>query len=80
VSLIQQVLEEVQGGMMSQVRQVQDRRRPVVGQEGGEKSLKEEEESGTERRKRQEGEGEKLWQDNMVGDVKILLCVFTGCY
>jgi len=23
---------------------------------------------------------EKPWQDKMAGDVKILLCVFTGCY
>ncbi len=28
----------------------------------------------------QEGEGEKPWQDNMVGDVKIPGCTFTGCY
>jgi len=47
---------------------------------GQERSLKEEEETGTEKRKREEGEGEKSWQDNMAGDVKILLCVFTGCY
>jgi len=49
--------------------------------DGREKSLKEEEETGMEREKRQEGQGEKPWQDNMAGDVKIpLLCVFTGCY
>jgi len=48
--------------------------------DGWEKSLKEEEETETERRKRQEGEGENLKQDKMAGDVKIPLCVFTGCY
>jgi len=32
--------------------------------------VKEEEETGTERRKRQEREGEKPWQDNMAGDVR----------
>jgi len=48
--------------------------------DGQDRSLKEEEETGMERRKRQEGEGEKLWQDNMAGDVKILPCVFTGCF
>jgi len=47
---------------------------------GGERSLKEEEKTGMERRKRQEGEGEKLWQDNMAGDVKTPRCTFTGCY
>jgi len=38
--------------------------------------------TGTERRKRQEGEGEKPnpWQDNMAGDVKMPLCVLTSCY
>jgi len=34
------------------------------------------EERGGDRRER----GEKPWQDKMAGDVKILLCVFTGCY
>jgi len=48
--------------------------------DGQQKSLKEEKKTGMERRKRQEGEGEKLWQDNMAGDSKITLCVFTGCY
>ncbi|MCV4940258.1 hypothetical protein OFC17_36330, partial [Escherichia coli] len=48
--------------------------------DGWEKSLKEEEETGTERRKRQEGEREKPWQDNMAGDVRIPRCTFTGCY
>jgi len=42
--------------------------------------LKEEEETRIERRKSQEVQREKLWQDNMADDVKILLCVFTGCY
>jgi len=30
--------------------------------------------------KRLEGQREKRWQDNMAGDVKIPLCVFSGCY
>jgi len=34
---------------------------------GRERSLKEEEETGTERRKRQEGEGEKPWQAGEYG-------------
>ena len=38
--------------------------------DGQERSLKEEE----------EGEEEKPWQENMAGEVMILLCVFTGCY
>lgn len=48
--------------------------------DGRERSLKEEEETGTKRRKRQEGQGEKLWQDNMAVDIKIPRCTFTGCY
>jgi len=39
---------------------------------GREKSLKEEEETGTE-------EGRER-VDNLEGDLKIPLCVFTGCY
>jgi len=31
-------------------------------------------------RDRRERGAEKPWQNNMAGDVKILLCVFTGCY
>jgi len=38
--------------------------------------LKEEEEAKGERRRG--GDGEK--GEAMAGDVKILLCVFTGCY
>jgi len=33
-----------------------------------------------ERRDGRERGAEKPWQDKMAGDVKILLCVFTGCY
>jgi len=40
----------------------------------------EEEETGMERRKRQEGVGEKPWQENMAGAIKIPCCTFTGCY
>jgi len=56
---------------------VQDRRQPVIGQEG---SLKEEEETGTERGgDRREREGSHS-REKMEADVKILLCVFTCCY
>jgi len=48
--------------------------------DGRERSLKEEEEAGTERRKRQEGQGEKPWQDNMAGDAKFPRCTFAGRY
>jgi len=42
--------------------------------------LKEEEETRGEREETGGREGEEPWQDNMAGDVKILPCVFTGCY
>jgi len=47
--------------------------------------LKEEEETRRERKRQDRGErgergAEKPWQDKLAGDVKILLCVFTGCY
>jgi len=42
--------------------------------DGRERSLKEEEETRTERERR----GER--GEAMAGDVKIPLCVFTGCY
>jgi len=51
----------------------------LEGKDGWEKSLKEEEETGTKRekeRRRRSGEGD----GTMEADVKILLCVFTGCY
>jgi len=38
--------------------------------------LKEEEETEGERRRR----GDRERGEAMAGDVKILLCVFTGCY
>ena len=41
--------------------------------------MKEEEETERERDRGERG-AEKRWQDKMAGDVKILLCVFTGCY
>jgi len=33
-----------------------------------------------EKRDRRVRGAEKPWQDKIAGDVKILLCVFTGCY
>jgi len=42
--------------------------------------LKEEEETGTERGRRQEGQSEKPSGDNMEAEVKIPRCTFTGCY
>jgi len=33
-----------------------------------------------DKHRKERQERKKLWQDNMAGDVKILLCVFTGCY
>jgi len=38
--------------------------------DGREKTLKEEEETGTERKKRQRGQGERPGQDNMAGDLR----------
>jgi len=49
--------------------------------DGWEKNLKEEEETGTEREERLEGQRESSHGgEKMEADVKIPVCVFTGCY
>jgi len=69
-------------GMMSQVRQVRDRRRPVIGREGRMGGREKFEARGGDWNGKEEetGTGREAVQDNMADDVKIPRCTFTGCY
>jgi len=66
---------------MSQVRQVQDRMRPVIGREGWLREKFEErgrDGNGMEEERRR---GELPPRENMESDINIVThCTFTGCY